>query len=100
MTMHDVTDPDRDMPDTIIYNMDGEQKLIIKRYNPHGFWRIHFAKGTVPDDLSGHYTEVRYAKMDVERYLRLKDRDAKIEERLDAGKRQPGRPEASTPVRR
>lgn len=48
-------------------------KFLIQKYDPYGFWKIHTEKGRVPEVLSGTYTAFEYAKRDVENYLKLKD---------------------------
>lgn len=70
----DSHDPSRDRPLRKEWDL-GNNKLIAEPKDPHGFWYVHFAKGPVPESLSGAYTTTFQLEKAVAFYLESKGRE-------------------------
>lgn len=62
------SDPERDIPSRITMPLDGNV-LVIQRYDPYGFWRMHLEKGNLPGKYTGQYTDIRFIKSDAAKYI-------------------------------
>ena len=71
--MDNYVDHDRDLARRRTIDL-GNNKIVIEKKDPFGFWYVHFEKGRVPEHLGGQYTSHLYAEQAVHAYLKDKDR--------------------------
>lgn len=55
----------------------GKNKLYMKRTDPHGFIRINYERGELPQELDGQFTSFEEAKKRIDLYLQQKGREIK-----------------------
>lgn len=67
---------DKDLSSVRTFQLDNN-KVIVTKEDPFGFWSIKFEKGRLPDDLSGHFTSFDKAEKAVNVWLERKNRDVK-----------------------
>jgi hypothetical protein len=67
---------DKDLASVRTFQLDNN-KVIVTKEDPYGFWSIKFEKGRLPNDLSGHFTSFDHAEKAVQLWLARKDRDVK-----------------------
>lgn len=58
-----------DALDEITVTLDNGQVFAVKSFNPHGFYKIHLAKGKVPPELTGSFTSADMAISEAKRVL-------------------------------
>lgn len=47
----------------------GTNTLVIKRYDPFGFWSMHLEAGSLPAKYQGNFTELKLAKASALKYI-------------------------------
>lgn len=65
----DHIDPDRDVPDESPIEVNGIT-MNLKRGGSHGYWRVSYPKGPLPDSLKGQYLSKYDAEKAVTVYLK------------------------------
>ena len=50
-------------------------KVFIKAHNPHGFYKITFERGRVPESLQGGYTSRSMAEAEARKYFLTKSKE-------------------------
>lgn len=71
--MENYVDVDRDLARRRVLELDNN-KIIIEKKDPYGFWYVHFERGQMPASLGGSYTSYSVAEAEIMTYLRLKQR--------------------------
>lgn len=56
----------------------GNNKMILVREDPFGFWSIGFERGAPPAKLKGQYTSLDEAYKDIKLYMAEKDPKAEL----------------------
>lgn len=65
-------DPLRDVPNTSEILFGKDNKLLIRRQAPYGFYDIRLWKGPTPKDLEGSFTSYDLALTHANKYLEKK----------------------------
>jgi hypothetical protein len=65
-------DPLRDVPNVSEISFGKDNKLLIRRQEPYGFYTIRSWKGPTPKELEGAFTSYDYAFNHANRYLEKK----------------------------
>lgn len=60
--------------DELKLDLDG-QVVYIRSHNPHGFYRVAFEKGRVPEVLKGNYTSKLLAEQEARKYFLNKNKN-------------------------
>lgn len=79
MSMHfDIFDQnsDKDLAAVRTFQLDNN-KVIVTKEDPYGFWSIKFEKGRIPSELSGQFTSFDIAEKAVLHYLKNKSKEVK-----------------------
>lgn len=65
--MEDFVTHDEDLDNRFV-TLENGNKIHIKRTDPHGFWRVNYDKGQLPEHLTGLYTSYDKALEAVQKY--------------------------------
>lgn len=68
-----------------VFLLSTNQRLYFRRHPPHGFWRVSFEAGSVPEHLSGDFTNFKELYDKVEYYLKKRRRYTLIREEVTDG---------------
>jgi hypothetical protein len=62
-------DPDEGEIGRRVVEIDGEDQFTLKSFDPHGWWKVYKSgKKNVPHELSGWYTTVKAAQLDINKW--------------------------------
>ena len=73
----DNTSEVKDLPNRrefLIWN----NKYILERFDPYGFWNVHVQHGQIPKELKGNYTSPDEARRAITTYLSKKGKSGLI----------------------
>lgn len=74
MTIYDLTEYERDIPDTRTYALDNGNEAVFSRDgNPFGYWTVRFKTGGLPKELDGMFTSYESAITAFQVYLAKKN---------------------------
>lgn len=65
-------DPKKDAPKIREFEVKNN-KLLVERAGPSGFWRIRYERGVTPEELKGDWIGIEDAKNAIRRYFHSRD---------------------------
>jgi len=57
-----------------------DNKIVLTLTDPYGFWRVHFERGLLPEELKGCFTSVYEAEKAVYGWMKTKKKEIKVDD--------------------